>query len=105
MFISILYLHFLYTRYNCFEVIEMKKILFDDNWKFHKGDISEEIPSEKGWMYHQAKTVRNLWGAPSVEYNDEMWETVSLPHDYIIEQTPSSDGNQGLGYLKPENAW
>ncbi|MDD6735855.1 MAG: glycoside hydrolase family 2 TIM barrel-domain containing protein, partial [Clostridiales bacterium] len=63
------------------------------------------MPSEKGWMYHQAKTVRNLWGAPSVEYNDEMWETVSLPHDYIIEQTPTSDGNQGLGYLKPENAW
>ena len=36
--------------------------LFNENWKFHRGDIND---------------------AQNKDYNDSTWETVNLPHDYI----------------------
>ena len=39
-----------------------EKILFDDNWKFHYGDINTNFPKTKGPVYTQAKTERMKWG-------------------------------------------
>jgi hypothetical protein len=41
-----------------------QKLLFDDNWKFHLGDVS---------------------GADKVDFNDKNWRNLSLPHDWSIE--------------------
>ena len=83
-----------------------EKILFNDNWKFHEGDIAKaEIPEDKMYMYYQAKTQRGLHTAAANDFNDEFWSKVTLPHDYIIEQTPTPDGSMGLGYFKQKNAW
>ena len=95
-----------------------EKILFNDNWFFHKGDVEYETPKSKGPVYKQTKTeqVRQGPGAraysidpndfrENIVYHSEKWERVNLPHDYIIDQVPDKDENEGLGYFKYDNAW
>ena len=80
-----------------------EKILFDDNWKFHRGDLPMRNTVMKGPDYIGAKTERMLIGPASYDYIDisdsynpakmsgDLWEDVSLPHDYVIEGTPSKE--------------
>ncbi len=71
--------------------------LFDDNWKFHKGDIS---------------------GAQNINFDDKSWRTVDLPHDWSIEKLPNqspgnvvgpfskdSPGNTATGYTLGGTGW
>jgi len=43
--------------------------LFDNGWRFHKGDVPE---------------------AADVRFDDTSWQTVNLPHDWSIEDLPPS---------------
>ncbi len=89
-----------------------------NGWRFHRGDIKIKRLWDKGPMYVQAKTERYKSGPAAIHYNDsvnaypadgifptEQWENVRLPHDYVINGTPSKDENCTLGYLKYDNAW
>lgn len=94
-----------------------EKILFDDNWKFHLGDINIEYPKSKGPVYTQSKTETMKWGPAACGYDDnsdsysggiintDYWENATLPHDYIISQTPKKENNNTLGYFNYQNAW
>ena len=95
-----------------------EKQLFDQNWNFHLGDIKVPFSSMKGPTYTQSKTEHMKWGPAAWHYDDEAdsyaenktlctekWETVNLPHDYIIEQEPNPKNNQALGYFDYQNAW
>ncbi|MDY3032173.1 MAG: glycoside hydrolase family 2 TIM barrel-domain containing protein [Clostridia bacterium] len=94
-----------------------EKILFDDGWKFHRGDLPKRATVMKGPDYIGAKTERMIVGPASWHYKDEsdafeadevsaeLWEDVDLPHDYVIEGVPDKMYPQALGYLKYENAW
>ncbi|MBO5257046.1 MAG: DUF4982 domain-containing protein [Clostridia bacterium] len=94
-----------------------EKILLDENWMFHRGDIVRKRPSVKGPIYSGAKTVRERWGGASPAYNDnpddygggefqsDRWDRVNLPHDYVIEGEFDKNENNALGYLKYDNAW
>ena len=95
-----------------------EKILFDEKWIFHQGDIELEFPKDKGPVYKSSKTECMLWGSASRHYNaapnsfvadkeicTHRWETVNLPHDYIIKQVPTNEENNTLGFFKYENAW
>ena len=97
-----------------------EKILFDDGWMFHRGDIETKLPADKGPLYCQSKTECMLWGPASRHYKacpddfntehdheiqTDLWEWVTLPHDYIISQTPSKQENNTLGFFHYENAW
>lgn len=44
--------------------------LFDNGWRFHKGDIS---------------------GAEQSDFDDSAWRTVDLPHDWSIEDLPGTN--------------
>ena len=90
---------------------------FNKDWLFHEGDIFVEAPRSKGLIYQQAKTERRLIGPASMAYPDgvdsyggsrataETWQKVTLPHDYIISQTPNEKNNNTLGYFEYNNAW
>ncbi len=55
-----------------------RETLFDDGWRFNRGDVS---------------------GAESAAFNDTAWRTLSLPHDWSIEDLaahPASDGQSAL---------
>ena len=95
-----------------------EKLSINDNWLFHKGDISADAPKHKGPLYSQSKTERARWGGASadlydkpdsyesgVEYSRIRWDYVNLPHDYIIDQTPVENENNALGFFEYENAW
>ncbi|WP_426327961.1 glycoside hydrolase family 2 protein [Pedobacter sp. R-06] len=73
------------------------ELLFDDNWKFHRGDIA---------------------GAEAPAFNDGSWRNVDLPHDWSIEALPdqklgevvgpfskSSIGTTATGYTEGGTAW
>ena len=57
---------------------------FNSNWKFYLGDAS---------------------GAESAAFDDSRWETVSLPHDYSIEQEYSKSMEAESGYLPGGTGW
>lgn len=95
-----------------------EKICWDEEWVFHAGDVDQALPAYKGAAYCQAKTERAKLGAScrfhndridpygnGYEFPDEIWEAVTLPHDYTIGQTPEKNYNNARGYFKYENAW
>jgi beta-galactosidase len=68
------------------------EILFDFNWRFHRGEIK---------------------GAEKPEFNDETWRTLDLPHDYSIEDLAGKnlpfdsimEGGIRVGYMPGGTAW
>ncbi len=91
---------------------------FDKSWQFHKGDIEYVKPNAKGIMYMSSKTERKVYGPASYTYdaksdsyefekgiNPERWDTVDLPHDYVIKGEPNEKFNNARGYLEYDNAW
>ena len=92
-------------------------VLWDENWKFHRGDLPKRDTVMKGPDYTGSKTQSMVLGPAAYHYNDEsdsyfpetmseqLWENVDLPHDYVIEGVPDKAYPQALGYLKYENAW
>ena len=57
---------------------------FDANWKFYLGDAD---------------------GAEAVNFDDSAWRTVSVPHDYSIEQEYTQSGEAESGYLPGGTGW
>lgn len=95
-----------------------EKILFDEKWMFHLGDIDNPFPKSKGPVYSQSKTERKQHGPAARLFNSTPdnyvsegelniggWEWVDLPHDYIISQTPNEKNNNALGFFDYGNAW
>ena len=97
----------------------MKEILsFNQDWRFHLGDIPVEEAKLKSPIYTEAKASRKRCGPASRFYMDgtefygisgnishETWLPVTLPHDYIIGQEPKPENNNTLGFFKYQNAW
>ena len=97
-----------------------ERILFVDNWLFHKGEIVTERPAVKGPVYTQAKTESYRRGPASMNYDDrpndfggraghmlthERWDAVKLPHDYIVNSPITESGNNALGFYEYVPAW
>ncbi|MBQ3058110.1 MAG: DUF4982 domain-containing protein [Clostridia bacterium] len=94
------------------------EILLNDNWRFHKGDITVNRPADKGPVYSQCKVERKKIGPAAYCYHDkpddyggnieiksEGWVFCQLPHDYIIDQDNDKTQNNAHGYFRYENAW
>lgn len=82
---------------------------FGQNWRFCEEPIPAYKPTSKGPLYTGAKTVRMLHGPASVRYDEtyggQRWIPVTVPHDYIIAQTPDVRNNNTLGYFDYHDAW
>lgn len=74
----ILSIIFLFTALNIFSQETRKTVLFNDNWKFHKGDI---INADKR------------------VFDDSSWRLLELPHDWSIEGPFDSKWASGNGFL------
>lgn len=96
----------------------LQSLLLDEGWQFHQGDLPVTEPALKAPLYIQAKTERRRTGPAARNYDDgredyqnnglithERWETVDLPHDYVIRQEPRAENNQTLGFFRQEKAW
>lgn len=97
-----------------------EKILFDNEWNFHRGDIKQDYPRIKSMAYRSAKTERYLMGPASqnymipgvsvlkgfkAEFKSEYWEKITLPHDYMAGDEPNPKYNEALGFCNYDNAW
>jgi beta-galactosidase len=95
------------------------EILLNEKWLFFRGDIAVPEPATKGPVYSQSKTERKLAGPASYWYLDnpdafrqenretksEGWQSVNLPHDYIVLQDNDQSENNAFGYFPYQNAW
>ena len=80
-----------------------EKLLFNDNWKFHRKDIEEEIPVTKNETYWRTKTGSSTI-VPAESLDTHNWVGVTLPHDYVIEETPNKDKDNAIGFLRGETS-
>ena len=81
---SLFIIIFLIVQSFILQAQQSNKILFNDGWKFHKGDISLE----------ESKII-----------NDNIWRQVDLPHDWSVEGPFSDQWASGTGYLPAGIAW
>ena len=60
-----------------------EKILFDENWIFHPGDVDDRIPVDKGPIYTQSKTETMLWGPAAISVTPirNLRESVLFPRE------------------------
>ncbi|MFI3326220.1 MAG: glycoside hydrolase family 2 TIM barrel-domain containing protein [Clostridia bacterium] len=81
-----------------------KKILLNDGWKFHLGDIpAKEIQGHYETYMHSK--ARNGVGAAMASFYDQDFKDVRLPHDYVLEGRPDKKFNESQGSLERKNAW
>ena len=98
----------------------MRDVLdFDRGWLYHaEVPRDSEMPGNKGLKYVSAKTQTAKYGPAayrhfdtpeSWSFEDEMipekWESVTLPHDYMIGETPDENENAAWGFMRYHNAW
>ena len=72
----------------------------DFDWRFHPGDIPGVLTD--------SSTGGNLSPTPnflSPAYDDSSWQSVNVPHDYIVEGTFDPKVDEAHGYLPVEPAW
>lgn len=95
-----------------------EKICINKDWLFHKGDIKTEMASSRGLSVLASRTEREHFSPASRHYtpatdktnNDilytaDLWKSIDLPHDFIIEGIPEGHYNPSLGYLPYCNGW
>ena len=84
----------------------MGRILIDMDreWKFHLGDIVDEIINSHSASYSKCK-AGNVTGAGGKLWNDSDWRIVDLPHDYLAESDFSRDNLISHGYRTRNNSW
>jgi len=73
-------------------------------WRFHLGDIVPPPLREQSATYVAAK-AGGARGAAAMNYNDDDWRSVDLPHDWAIEAPPMPTENIAQGYRKRGYGW
>lgn len=81
-----------------------EKLNMNQGWKFFRGEIPYDLINGHfdTYMHSKAQSGRN---AAAELFYDGNFESVQLPHDYVIEQEPSEDYNETQGGYNRENAW
>lgn len=80
----VLLLLVLFTAHHAFTQQVRETLLFNDNWKFHKGDTAD---------------------AGKTSFDDKSWQSVSLPHDWSIEGPFDEQWASATAYLPAGIGW
>jgi beta-galactosidase len=72
----------------------------DFDWRFHRGDIPGVVrnSSTNGDLAPTPEFLRSA-------YDDSSWQSVNVPHDYVVEGTIDPKADEAHGYLPVEPAW
>lgn len=81
-----------------------EKLSLNKGWRFYAGDIPFPVIKGHTESYLNAKAGRAS-GAAAPSFNDRTWRTLSLPHDWAIENTVDSTENVSQGYHKRGIGW
>ncbi len=77
----------------------------DMGWRFLLGDYVEDAATSHTAVYNSVKTGNLKGPATKRAFDDEAWECVDLPHDYIREAEFSPDAPKNHGCRVKSNAW
>lgn len=93
-------------------------IRINKEWLFHKGDLKTEMPHGQGIAVFISKTEREYFSPASRHYipithgtgttacyTADLWDTVDLPHDFIVGGIADEQYNPAHGYLPYDNGW
>lgn len=83
---------------------DRERLLFDEGWKFHLGDIEAPVPQNHHETYLSTK-AGNALGAASPDWDDSKWRVLSLPHDWAVEGPFDPTANVSQGYRPRGVAW
>ncbi len=76
----------------------------DRAWRFHLGDVPYKKYMGHDALYTVTKAASSK-GAGRRDYDDSTWRVVDLPHDYVVEGTPTQEEPYSQGSLPRPNAW
>jgi beta-galactosidase len=80
------------------------RLLFDEGWRFYRGDIALPYPhsGDETYQYTKAGVAP---GPAGIKYDDGGWRTVDLPHDFVVEGPFDERENVGQGYRPKGIGW
>ena len=81
------------------EILSMNR-----DWRFHLGNVPYEKYMTHDELYLGTKTTSSR-GAGRRDFDDSDWRQVNVPHDYIVEGTPTPTEPGSHGSLPRESAW
>lgn len=81
------------------EILSMNR-----GWRFHRGDIPYEKYMWHDALYSATKTASSK-GAGRRDFDDSAWRVLDLPHDYVVEGTPTYKEPPSQGSLPRPNSW
>lgn len=88
--------------------MDRKQIVLRENWKFH---LEEEMEEEHSRDFHTGSPGREGYlrsavaGAWYKGFDDSGWRSVTVPHDWSVEQPFSKRYSSGTGYLAGGIGW
>lgn len=80
------------------------KLALDGGWQFHKGDF-ERAKSMSLSAYHTASQAGGLFCGLLGFFNDESWENICVPHDWLAHQPYDEAYDSSGGYKARGEAW
>jgi beta-galactosidase len=83
---------------------EPGRLLLNQGWRFHLGDIPMPKIVGHGWTYNSAK-AGEAQGAAAANYDDSDWGEVELPHDWASAQLPDPKENVSQAYRARGIGW
>ena len=85
-------------------VQDPSRMLLDQGWLFHEGDIPIPEPVGHHATYLRAK-AGNAGGAAAMDYDDSDWQPVTLPHDWASAQPFVQSANVSQGFRPRGIGW
>lgn len=80
------------------------RLLLDDGWRFHEGDIDVPPPVGHHLTYLSVK-AGNARGPAAIDWDDGDWQRVRLPHDWASAQPFVQTANVSQGYRPRGIGW
>ncbi len=81
-----------------------ERFSMDKDWKFHLGDLNISPGKKHTEVYHFAK-AGNAVGPAGINYDDNGWRILSIPHDWSTELDFDENERPNFGYKARGIAW
>ena len=76
----------------------------DKGWEFHKGEF-ERINSMRLSAYHTAAQAGGAFCGLIGFFNDESWQKIEVPHDWLAHQDYDEEVDSSGGYKRRGTGW
>jgi beta-galactosidase len=84
-----------------------ERLLLDEGWRFHLGDLPENVLLNHNVSYNNAKAGNAGVATPAAgpDFDDTAWRKLNLPHDWAVEGPFSEKACESEGYRPRGFGW